>query len=77
MWKEEMYEAIAEYLRFIYTGLDINKVIDFEDRTEYGGGCSTCAYEETVCDITYLDSKGKVKTHTLTGTFSDLISNIT
>lgn len=74
-WKEDMYEALAGYLREPF-GIDAVTVVDFDDRTEYGGYCSTCAHEETVCDIKYLDSNGKVQTYTYYGTFTELIGSI-
>lgn len=74
-WKEKMYEALAGYMRDSY-GTDAVKVIDFEDRTEYGGYCETCAYETTVCEITYIDSKGKTQKYTYWGPFSELIGGL-
>lgn len=74
-WKEGMYSALTEYLKSYYK-LDIVEVIDFQDRTEYGGGCETCAYEYVVCDITYRTSKNKVKTYEYNDSFSSLIAGL-
>ena len=74
-WKERMYSGLGEYLRSM--GFDAIEVTDFEDRTEYGGYCDTCAYETTVCDLTYRDSKGKVNTWTYYDSFAELVKSIT
>jgi len=73
-WKERMYAGLGEFLRSM--DIDAIEVTNFEDRTEYGGYCDTCAYETTVCDLTYRDSKGKVGTWTYYGSFAELVQSI-
>lgn len=72
-WQENMYEAIAEFLR-TSKGLDAVKVTDFYDHTQWSGGCETCGYDEIVCDISYVNSKGKSRLYTYSGGFSSLVS---
>jgi len=74
-WKDEMMSGVAGFLRE-RLALDVVKVVDFTDRTEYGGYCETCAYEDTVCDIVYIDSHGDRKTYKHYDTFASLINNI-
>ena len=75
-YKEKMNEAVAEFLREKYN-IDAVTVIDFDDRTVYGGYCETCAYEYTEADITYLDSNGEAQVYSYSGTFAELLNSIT
>lgn len=52
-------------------------VIDYNERIEYGGYCSTCAYEEIVVDIRYRDWKtGKVREHTHYGNLVSILKEL-
>lgn len=38
----------------------IRYVVCFEETTKFGGFCNTCSYEETVVDIYFKSSEGKL-----------------
>jgi hypothetical protein len=71
-WQDGMYAAMAAYLR--ERGVDAVEVVNFEDETKYGGGCSTCSFTYVECKITYITSKGKYKTYQYDGAFGDFVS---
>lgn len=71
---ESIKEALGGFLRDTGRAEDVERVTSWEDRTEYGGYCETCSYEETVVDITYRTTAGGTKTYTYYGSFADLVS---
>ena len=73
--KDKICEALGKYLE--RNEFEIKKVIDFEEEKKNDGYCETCWYEYTVVVITYLNKKGKEKTYTYSGFFSDLIRELT
>lgn len=71
---ENIRYAFAQFLKD--RGLDVVEVIDWDERTVYGGYCETCAYEFIEVDIEYRNSEGTVKTYTYDGTFSSLMREL-
>lgn len=70
--KEKFYEAINAFL-VENCRIESNKVINIEDRIEYGGYCSTCSYESIHLDITYIDYDGVERKYDYYGSFAELI----
>lgn len=68
---DNLKDAIGDLLRGY--GVDVVKVLDYEEVTEYGGYCETCAYEEVILHITYLDSNANVQKYRYWSNFADLI----
>lgn len=75
-FKDSLNEALAKYLRD-NVALDVVEVLEFEDKTIYGGYCETCAYEEVVAVITYKDSTGDTREYQYYSSFANLIRNLT
>jgi hypothetical protein len=73
--QKDIKRAILKMI--VRSGVDAVEVTDWEDRTEHGGYCETCAYEYVVVDITYVDSEGARKTYVYDSSFSDLIASLT
>ena len=73
-FKVGLADAMAQLVRS--AGEDCKEVIDWDDRTVYGGYCSTCAYEYAVVDITYKDSEGFTSVYTYSDDFGSLIRRL-
>lgn len=58
-------------------GTSIIKVTSWEEETHVGGYCETCAYEETVVKIHYVDGDYDDCTYTWSGSFAELIQTLT
>ncbi|WP_280429113.1 hypothetical protein [Nocardia brasiliensis] len=76
VYTDSFLNAVADYLRKT-DYLDIAEVYTFEERTQYMGGCDTCGYDETVVDITYKNSDGRMLEHTFSGDFAQLVCSLT
>lgn len=55
---------------------DAEEVISVDERTQFGGGCNTCAYEYQVLDVRYRTVRGGYKTVVIDGSLGDLISSL-
>ena len=73
-FKVGLAEAMAQMIRS--EGLDCVEIVDWDDRTVYGGYCETCAYEYAVVDITYKDSLEQVCLYTYSDDFGTLIRRL-
>lgn len=73
-FKVGLAEAMAQMLRS--RGLDCHEILDWDDRTVYGGYCETCAYDYVVVDITYRDSQDQRHMYTYDDNFSALIREL-
>lgn len=74
-----LQESITESLRTFMVdsyGLDVARVLDWEDDTEGDGYCDTCYYEYAVVRVRYQDSQGVLCDWTYGGSFADLIANL-
>lgn len=52
------------------------EVIDYQQETRHGGYCTSCAYEETIVEITYKDAEGQIYHYTYTEDFAQLIREL-
>lgn len=67
-FKTKFYAALEDFIN-----IEGAKVVDFDERTVYGGGCETCAYSYVEVTITY-EKDGKTLYYEYNGTFADLIN---
>lgn len=74
--EERIFEAMQDMMVDRYK-MDVARVLSYEDTTVSSGGCETCWFEYDVCEITYLDSEGKLQTWNYSGTFGELIFELT
>lgn len=68
---ENIKTDLCKYLKSIK--IDCVEVTSFNDSTQWGGYCETCAYESVCVDIYYTNSKGKGKNYTYDEGLSDLL----
>lgn len=71
-WKEAFYEDVKTYLN----NENVVKIIDVDERTQSGGYCESCYYEEQVVVVTYLDRNGDKKETTEYFTMSDFMKYV-
>ncbi len=72
-----LLEAMANYL-YRRCGIEnVAEVTAFEDGTEGGGYCETCAWEEAVVYIDYTTSDGTKDRYTYRGDLGELIRALT
>lgn len=65
-FKSNFHEAIKKYIHEEEReDLDIVEIISVTEETEYGGYCETCAYQDDVVIVTYLNSDGDTETYKL------------
>ncbi|AKU42408.1 hypothetical protein AVT30_gp36 [Mycobacterium phage UnionJack] len=55
---------------------DVDEVVSVEEATYYGGYCETCAYEEEIVRVHYLDKYGATKSFAIWDTLSNLINDL-
>jgi len=58
-----------------YLGIDVRKVVCYEERIDNGGFCETCSYEEYNIDIYYKSINGQLHKHRFNGSISELLKN--
>lgn len=73
-FEDRLYESMTYMLRD--RDVEVEKVIGWDDRTVYSGGCSTCAFEYAVVDIYYINAEGTQKTFTYNGEFGELMRSL-
>lgn len=68
----EFKQAVAKII-----GHPDAKILDWEEYTEYGGYCDTCAYEETHVRVKYeLPGDNEVLLYDYYGSFSELLDQL-
>jgi hypothetical protein len=76
-YRETFYAALLALLH-TYGETQAVQVTDFEEETyQYGGGCDTCTYTETVVEIFYDDAEGKSHKYKHSGSFVSLVRELT
>lgn len=73
MATEGFKEFIKTYLRDVDGHTDVDVVVDAEERTEYGGYCESCYYEDVMVDVTYLNEDGETQTTIIYSSFAHLM----
>lgn len=54
----------------------VKKVLSFEEEKYSGGYCESCAYEETVVEIRYINDDDKQSMYVYRGYFSELLREL-
>lgn len=67
---------LADYIKKTEPETDLAEVIAFKERTKRSYGCSTCAFDYTVLDVTYIDSQGTQQEIELQMTLAGFIQSI-
>ncbi|AEJ93458.1 hypothetical protein FGG33_gp38 [Mycobacterium phage Benedict] len=55
---------------------DVDEVVSVEEDTFYGGYCETCAYEEQIVRVHYIDKYGAAQSYTFWESLSCLINSL-
>ncbi len=72
-FQEIFYDALAALLE--KNGIANATVVNFDEVTEYGGYCETCAYEYTEVNIAY-EVDGVYGVYRYSGSFGELIRSL-
>ncbi|QDK03140.1 hypothetical protein SEA_SYDNAT_58 [Mycobacterium phage SydNat] len=55
---------------------DISEIVTVEEDTYYGGYCETCAYEEQIVRVHYIDKYGAAQSYMIWESLSCLINQL-
>ena len=69
-------ESMTRLINASRPDLDCQEVVSWYDDTQSSGYCETCYYESAVVRMTYLNSNGITAQYTYSGSFGDLISDL-
>ena len=72
MSNSSMRLALKLYIEELH-GRRIRKVVGFEEKTKFGGGCNTCAFDYTEVDVYFKDWGGRLLKYSIGDTFDSLV----
>jgi len=69
---KSMQTALQLYIEDLH-GRKIRRVVGFEEKTKFGGGCNTCVFDYTEVDVYFKDWGGRLIKYSIGDTFDSLV----